>query len=76
MKDISTLARELMQSRLEDLTDRERRVLERFVQRRTICPRAKAPHHCRRHVARAGPHGDTPNRTHEIGVRLLAASCL
>tara|TARA_R110000803_G_scaffold132967_1_gene200163 strand:- start:1128 stop:1697 length:570 start_codon:yes stop_codon:yes gene_type:complete len=36
MKDISTLARELMQSRLEDLTDRERRVLERFVQRRRI----------------------------------------
>ncbi|KCZ93278.1 DUF1003 domain-containing protein [Hyphomonas johnsonii] len=36
MKDISTLARDLMQSRLEDLTDRERRVLERFVERRRI----------------------------------------
>lgn len=36
MKDISTLARDLMQSRLEDLTDRERRVLERFIERRRI----------------------------------------
>lgn len=36
MKDISALARDLMQTRLEDLTDRERRVLERFVERRRI----------------------------------------
>ena len=36
MKDIATLARQFLHTKPEDLTDRERRVLERFVERRRI----------------------------------------
>ncbi|MBU1286544.1 MAG: DUF1003 domain-containing protein [Alphaproteobacteria bacterium] len=36
MKDIATLARQFLHTRPEDLTERERRVLERFIERRRI----------------------------------------